>query len=224
MADSKPLIFIRQLKKFLGEDPDGYSNNDDIYLSAILTTTTLFETIVGYSFTKQTYTEYLDGFPNDRKLFHLGAFPVDTVAAVKVFLYQDSSDYIVELDNSLYTINYDEGTLEIKTPCLEMRDSIKVEYTAGYTASTDVDIVDDPLDPTLERSLGLHIPEMLKNAALQQSAQFSSFLQASVCTTNSKKPNALSSSKSFRSAFNLNDTAMLFLTKYVNRRRKVRMI
>ncbi len=224
MADSKPLIFVSQLKKFLGEDPDGYSANDEIYLSAILTTTDLFETIVGYSFTKQSYTEYFDGFTSDRKTFYLKAFPIDPVAVFKVYLYQDSSDYQVELDNSYYDINYEEGTIEIKKYCIPVRDSVKIEYTAGYAPTTNIDIVDNPLDLTLERSLGLVLPEMLKNAALQQAAQFSSFLQASLCTTNSKKPNALSTSKTFRNTFNLNDTAMLFLTKYINKRRKVRMV
>lgn len=209
MTQSKPLLFVSQLKEYLSEDPNAVTTTDWVYSDSINATTALFEKLVKHSFTSQEYIEYHNSYLKDNLTVYLNSFPVNTVSPFKVFLWQDNADFTVELDNTQYDIDFEKGIVRINK---RVHGKVKVEYTAGYAYSTYTGVIDDPLDETLERALGLHIPSALKVAALKQASQFVSAINPSPCNTSTK--NVLSTPKTNYSLFGINPSSAVLLSSF----------
>jgi hypothetical protein len=243
---SKNLIFLDQLKAYMGED-SSYTAQDENLKMAISTTTSMFERICGREFLKQPRTEYIHTYKNYKQVynftananyinindassfistsseFHLKNWPVSELPAVEVFYKYKTiySDPEVALSNDLYEIDFDKGVIYLKIMTEEVKKGLKVNYVAGYADSVYLGVVEDLLDTTQERALGLNIPSDLKQAALLQSAYYASYLQASLCSSDDNKTVFLAG-KSFAESNQLNPMAMSLLDKY--KRRFIKMI
>ena len=238
---SKNLIFLSQLKTHLGEE-DSYTSNDANLKLSIEVTTSLFESIVGRSFTKQDYVEYYkpeksyrevylvnvdhltrsSTYDNKHQYILLKNWPVDTNRPFKVY-YDVNLNFgpETELSNTMYRLDPISGLLVLKIYTDNVKDSIRVEYTAGYSDSVDVGVTENLNDPTQERALGLNIPSDLKQAALYQAALYASQLQASLCNSDDNK-DVFVSGRSFVEMYQINPVASLHLSKY--KRKTLRLI
>lgn len=225
MADSRNLIFLSQLKQFNGDD-SYYTANDETYKMAISATTSLFESITRRTFLKQDYVEILDSIDTTGQAqqyiqtLYLSNWPISKTDPFKVSIKIPYTDTYQELDVLSYTVNYENGSICLTYPTYGTRKNIKIEYSAGYLDSVFTGEVENLLDTAQERALGLHIPSDLKLAALQQSALYSVFIQASLC--NDKKKNVFATGKSFNDVYNLNPASMLILSKY--KRQFIKMV
>lgn len=239
---SSPLIFVSQLKSYLGED-SAVTGQEVNMRTAIEVATSMAESIVGRSFLRQEVSDHFRSVKNYRSGYTLKFNPIDTptgapffdVTPIKVYLkstpvsnthpvkvyYSVQQDFTEELPSTYYSVDYDEGSVLLKFPMEDANRAVKVTYTGGYLDSVDTGVVENLSDPTQERSVGFSIPSDLRHAALVQASLIHAHIQASLCSTNEVDRNAFTSS-SFNETYKIHPTFSLLLSKY--RKQLIRFI